>query len=161
MEIIGYKCFNKDLTNRYGKKFELGKIYIAQGDLKSNGFHICKNMEDTLRYFDAVNDEISICEVKGSGDRILKEDEYYGYYEMYIVEKLEILKLLSREDIIKKMLKSNEFSVERFLTLFKLTNEEILLFKEKYKGSFKILDTISYYQEKNLDTYEKKLTKKW
>ena len=59
------------------------------------------------------------------------------------------------------MLKSNEFSVERFLTLFKLTNEEILLFKEKYKGSFKILDTISYYQEKNLDTYEKKLTKKW
>ena len=28
-EVVGYKAFNKDLTNRYGKKFEIGKIYIA------------------------------------------------------------------------------------------------------------------------------------
>ena len=91
MEVKGYKAFNKGLTNRYGRKFELGKKYSTTGEISfgndGNGFHFCKNIEDTLRYFDAVNDEISICEVKGSGDRILKEDEYYGYYEMYIVEK--------------------------------------------------------------------------
>lgn len=27
MEIIGYKCFNEDFTNRYGEKFEIGKTY--------------------------------------------------------------------------------------------------------------------------------------
>lgn len=160
MEVIGYKCFNSDLTNRYGKKFSVGKIYIAKNNIKLNGFHMCKNMEDTLRYFDAMEGNVSICKVRGSGKLILKEDEYYGYYEMYIAEKLEILKLLSREDIINKMLNSNEFSVERFLTLFKLTEEELLLFKEKYNNNLKISNIISYYQEKKMDTYEKKLIKK-
>ncbi len=60
--MIGYKCFNSDLTNRYGSKFEVGKTYHAKGDIKfgnnGNGFHMCKNMEDTLRYFDAFNDNV-------------------------------------------------------------------------------------------------------
>lgn len=38
MEIIGYKGFNKDLTNRYGKKFEIGKnITLKEA---SNGEHL-------------------------------------------------------------------------------------------------------------------------
>ena len=53
--IYGYKCFNSDMTNRYGKKFELGKVYSTDGKVKfgnsGNGFHFCKNIEDTLRYF--------------------------------------------------------------------------------------------------------------
>ena len=71
MEIIGYKCFNKDLLNRYGKKFRLGKIYITEGSIKfgnsGNGFHLCKNMENTFRYFDAMNENVDICKVRASG----------------------------------------------------------------------------------------------
>ena len=52
MEVIGYKCFNEDLTNSYGKKFAIGQIYITTGALKfgnnGNGFHLCKNIEDIL-----------------------------------------------------------------------------------------------------------------
>ena len=32
--IEGYKCFNADFTNQYGKKFEVGKIYTATGKIK-------------------------------------------------------------------------------------------------------------------------------
>ena len=35
MEIKGYKAFNKDMTNMYGKKFEVGKTYSVNG--KING----------------------------------------------------------------------------------------------------------------------------
>lgn len=31
--IIGYKCFNADMTNRYEKQFEVGKVYIASGKI--------------------------------------------------------------------------------------------------------------------------------
>lgn len=30
----GYKCFDKGLINRYGKKFEIGKIYHVVGIVK-------------------------------------------------------------------------------------------------------------------------------
>ena len=55
--MLGYKCFNENLTNRYNTKFEIGKIYHVNGNIKfgnnGNGFHICKNLEDTLRYFNS------------------------------------------------------------------------------------------------------------
>lgn len=99
--MIGYKCFNDDLTNRYGTKFEVGKTYHANGDIKfgndGNGFHMCKNIEDTLRYFDAFNDNIRICLVYGFGEFNEYDDEYNGYYDMYSYEYLTILKELSRE----------------------------------------------------------------
>ena len=53
--IYGYKCFNGDMTNLYGDKFEVGKSYILKGKFKSgphgNAFHMCLNLEDTLKYF--------------------------------------------------------------------------------------------------------------
>lgn len=71
MSVIGYKCFHEDLTNRYGIHFKVGHIYFAQDLVQfgnfGNGFHLCKNMEDTLRYFDAMNQAVCICKVKGSG----------------------------------------------------------------------------------------------
>ena len=49
MEIIGYKCFNKDLTNRYGRKMNVGEKYTANGAVNfgnvGHGFHFCKNIE--------------------------------------------------------------------------------------------------------------------
>ena len=61
MKVIGYKCFNKDLINHYGQKFEIGKIYIASGIIKfgtrGNGFHMCKNIEDCFRFFDTFRAE--------------------------------------------------------------------------------------------------------
>ena len=100
MEVRGFKCFKSGLINLYGTKFEVGKLYIMPGAIKfgldGNGFHLCKRMEDTLRYYDAMHEEVDICEVVGSGKISESFDEYYGYYDMYAVSKLEILKKLTR-----------------------------------------------------------------
>lgn len=162
MEIKGYKCFNKDFTNRYGRKFSIGQIYVAPGIIKfgnnGNGFHICKNMEDTFRYYDTSN--IIVCEVIGSGNYVEYSDEYNEYFDMYSVEKLEIIRKLSREEIIEEGLNLNEIRVKRFLSTFKLTQEEIDNFKSKFRNNRNILNILAYYQEKNKDVYNiKKLTK--
>ena len=54
MGIKGYKAFYSDMRNHYGMKFKEGEIYNVSGNasfgLKGNGFHFCKNIEDTFRY---------------------------------------------------------------------------------------------------------------
>ena len=81
--MIGFKVFDYGLINRYGFKYELNKTYHTDGELRfgidGNGFHMCKNIEDTLRYFDAFNDNIRICLKVNfySNDNILKCIKYY------------------------------------------------------------------------------------
>ncbi len=80
---IGYKCFNKGLINRYGTKFCIEKTYHCDKQIKfgnnGHGFHVCKRLEDTLRYFDAMNKEVDICIVECYGKYDKQEDDYYDY----------------------------------------------------------------------------------
>ena len=153
----GYKCFNSDMTNLYGNKFEVGKKYSIRGELKigtrGNGFHICENLEDTLKYFGAFNEDIVICEVIGTGEILSDWDDYYGF-EKLAVSELEIVKILSRDEIIQMALSFGEDRVFRFIQLFKLTEEEIKLFEEKYSKYMRILMAIEYYQKGNKDVYK-------
>lgn len=157
--VEGYKCFNSDLTNRYGEKFEVGKVYSKEGTIKfgndGNGFHICANLEDTLRYFDGFN-EIKIAKVILTGTIVCHEDEYNGYYDMYAGEYLYIEKVLTRQEIIDYALSLSNYRINRFISLFRLNEEEIKLFKEKFKNDQSILDTIAYYQENDHNVYKKK-----
>ena len=155
--IKGYKCFNKNLVNRYGIPFEVGNTYSVIGDIKfgnnGNGFHMCTNLEDTLRYFNGFLDEVDICEVIGFGDFVIFEDNYYEYYDMYSVEKIQIIKKLSREEIINLMINKHEFRVIRFIQGYRLTSEEIELFKNKFVNNISVLNALKYYQEGDLDIY--------
>ena len=157
MHYYGYKCFNKDLTNRYGNKFEIGKIYEKGENIKfgndGHGFHFCKNLEDTLRYFPANEEEIAICYVRGFGNINTYEDEYYGYYDMYVSQKIEIIKKLTREEIINYALNLYSERAIRFIQLFKLNSEEIKLFKEKFKNDINVIKAILYYQLNDKDVY--------
>lgn len=161
--LIGYKAFSNDMKNRYGMKFEEGNFYKVKGVLKfgngGNGFHFCKRLEDTLRYVDAMNQNIKIAKILSFGEYLEYSDEYYGYYDMYVTSSIFIEKILSREEIIDYVLKSPILSIERFLKGYKLSSNEILFFKDKYSNQIQILDIISYYQEGKLDTYEKKYIK--
>lgn len=166
-EIFGYKCFNKDLINSSGQKFEIGKVYTTTGQLKfgihGNGFHMCKNIEDTFRYFDTTKYDICVCEVIGSGNIFKCDDEYNEYFDIYVVENLKIVRQLSREELIQIGLNLNELSIKRFLVTLTLTPEETSLFKEKFKNSKDILNTIAYYQENDKEVYinsYKKMIKK-
>ena len=131
MFVIGYKGFNKDFTNRYGNKFEIGKVYHADGEIKwgnnGNGFHLCTNIEDCFRYVDS--DTSVINEVIGFGKMKEYDDEYYGYYDMYVCENLRIVRVISREEIISMMLHTYADRRNRFIRDFNLTEEELKLFE--------------------------------
>ena len=156
--MIGYKCFNEDLTNRYGTEFKVGKTYHVSGNIKfgndGNGFHMCKNMEDTLRYFDAFNGNVRICLVYGFGKSNKYNDEYNGFYDMYSYEYLTILKELTHQEIINYALNLYEERVKRFISLYKLSKDEIELFKNKFYDNDNILKCIKYYQENMEDVYK-------
>lgn len=53
------------------------------------------------------------------------------------------------------MLNAHEYRIIRFIQGYKLTLEEIALFKNKFANNISILNAISYYQEGNLDVYSK------
>ena len=143
-QIEGYKEFNDDMTNRYKMKFEVGKLYIAKGIISfgndGNGFHMCKRIEDTLRYYDAFNQKICLCKVIGSDDFASYYDDYYGYYDLYTFEKLYISKKLTYEDILDEVFKMD--------------------LKKSYKSE-KLEAYIEYYQENNKDAFTKRRNLKW
>lgn len=155
--IKGYKAFNKDHTNRYGVSFEAGMTYSIDGPVAfgndGNGFHFCERLEDTLRYFDGRNGEVAIAEVIGSGDVVEAYDDFYGYYNMYVVSNLTVVKFLSREEIIDNFLNVIDVRAERFVSGFRLDDEEIARFKLQYMGTPRILRAIAYYQENDKDAY--------
>lgn len=163
----GYKCFNKGLTNRHGRKFEIGKVYHCDKEIKfgneGHGFHMALRLEDTLKYFDK---DIDIAYVKcyGKYDEIpdTKENEDNDNYDMFAFEYMVIESVLTREEIIAYMLGLNiwEDRVIKFLAYFKLTEEEKRLFRERFRENSKIQDYISYYQDGDTEVFNRKYHKK-
>lgn len=156
--ILGYKCFKKGLINRYGMKFEVGQKYTKSGEIKfgnnGNGYHFCKNLEDTLRYFDSFSEQLDICEVIGDGKINIYNDEYYGYYDMYVCSNLEIIKILNENEILEYILNAQEDRIIRFINTYKLNEEQIYLLKQKYIKNQEILNALIYqYEDKQI--YEK------
>ncbi len=161
-EITGYKLFNKGLSNRYGQKFILNKLYKTNGPIKwgHNGFHLCHFPEDCFRFFDMAK-ETDLTIVKGSGEINYYDDEYNGYYDMAVCENMQILKILEREEIIKLGLNLPFYRLTRFLSTIKLDSKEINLFKEKFYNNEEIMDYIAYYQENDKEAFVKRMGSIW
>jgi hypothetical protein len=88
------KAMNKDMTCR-GHKFEVGKEYKVKGSLGlcHNGFHACKNIDETLDYYDV--DSIFTL-VTFLGDVIHDED-----MNKSVTNHIRIDKVLSFEECIE------------------------------------------------------------
>lgn len=158
-EVIAYKVFYNGLINRYGKKFETLKIYSVQGKIQwgnnGKGFHMCSYPEDCFRYFESDADLV-LAKVRGFGHLYSVDDNYNGYYDMYVCESMEILEVYNREEIINIMLGLDYDRVRKFLITNDLSPMEIELFKDAYKNDNDVLDVISYHQEGEKDVYVKK-----
>ena len=159
--VIGYKCFKKGLINQSGISFEEGKTY-SKNEQANNGmtdydFLVYSSIEDALRFF-SINDEVDICRVIGFGDKTKHSDDFYGYYDMNTVEYLHIAKHLSRPEVIQIAVGLNSTVAPRFFQSFRLTPEEITLFKEIFKGDPNVIKTIQYYQEHDLEAFSRKRT---
>ena len=153
--VIGYKAFNKDFTNRYGDKFKIGKIYHADGEIKwgnnGNGFHICTNFEECFRYVDSNN--FILTEVIGFGKLIKYDDEYNGYFDMYVCENMRIIRTISRKEIIEMAKTLWEDRLYNFIRTFSLTDEEAKEIETVSKDKQKILKDIDYYHNGNKNAY--------
>ena len=149
-----YKCFKKGCKDT----LKIGKIYHFGNGIKfendENGYYACERLEDTLRCQNKIGSEIDIAKVSCWGVNKEYRDDIYEFYDTYDFEDMVINEIMTREDIIKYGLALNEERVRRFIALFRLTEEEILLFKEKFKNNSKIISAIEYYQENNKEAYE-------
>ena len=159
MEIRGYKAFNKNQTNRYGKKFYENETYIAQGEISfgpqsRHGFHMCRNLADGLRYFDVKNKDFSVANVIGQGNFVKIDDEYFDYFEMYAVEQIYIEKFLTEEEIIEQMLKDNEFNNRKFLMFYPLNNEDKIKYLNLYHNNLMMLQHLLFYQYNQKDIFQ-------
>lgn len=86
--MIGYKAFNKDLTCR-GFQYEIGKTYSIEGlpVLCEKGFHFCKNIKDTYRYY-PMKESIRICKVEAIGEVVTDDNIKYCTNKIKILEEI-------------------------------------------------------------------------
>lgn len=149
-EVKGYKAFNSNATNRYGKPFTEGETYKIDGEIKfgndGNGFHMCTALSDVFRYVNATEEDVLVAEVTGRGANAKYDDVYYGYYDMYSFEEMTIDRFLSREEVIEKMLNSPAHEVIKFLMTFKLNESEKIFFARKFRGELNVIKALLYYQ---------------
>ena len=152
--IIGYKAYNKGLTNQFGEKFEIGKEYVSNSKIKwkKQGYHFAERLEDVLRYYNGF-DEIDICLVMGYGDIHKDYDSYYDY-ETIVSSHLKIIRILSREEIITYAQTLSDQRLCRFVSGYKLTEDEIELLTT---GRSELVQKyVRYYQYGEEDVFRRK-----
>ena len=162
MEISGYKAFDKNMRNWCGFEFEEGKTYHINGPIifgrDGNGFHMSKRLEDTFRFVE--KEGVIVARVTGFGEIVEGFDNYNEYFDMYSTSDIRIDRILSRNEIITLMLEKNELQVCRFIsTGFKLTEDEINLFRKKFAYSSKVNQHLDYYMLGDEEAFKKKFVR--
>ena len=57
----GYKAYNKGLINQFGEHHEIGHVYETDDIIYGKkGYYFCPNIEDTLRFYNGLEEEIDI-----------------------------------------------------------------------------------------------------
>lgn len=164
--VHGYKAFNPDQTNRYGVRFEEGETYKSDGVVSfgvnsTGGFHMCRNLEDTLIFFEGLPEDPIVAEVEGSG-KIVCYDGKEDYYDLYSVENLKIKRFLTREEMLMTILDDPHIyddRVCRFIEGVRMDPAEIELFKELFEDSPKILKSLAFHQENDKEVYSRDYNK--
>ena len=155
-KIEGFKAFNKGLITNQGDKLKLNKIYEIKGTpiFRRKGYHICENLEDTLRFFDCEN--IDICRVIGYPEYAVYWDDYNESGKMYSCQKIQLTHILTEKEIIEEAKKMNQFRFYTFSAFYPLKEEQIKYFLEKYIDNNWILSNLiyRYYDE---EIFERKI----
>ena len=157
-EVKGYKAFNLDSTNRYGMPFTEGETYHVDGEIifgnDGNGFHMCKALSDVFRYVKAEEEDVLVAEVTGRGKYARRDDNYYGYYDMYAFEEITVDKFLTREEIIDKMLASPPHEVVKFIMTCRVSDDEAIKFIKKFRDNLVVIKALLYYHYGQLEIYK-------
>ncbi len=147
MEVKGFKAFLPGLkTLEQNMILEVGKSYHTNQNVEfgQSGFHFCKRLEDTLHYFSNYHSPIDICEVVGFGTVVEGFHDYYGYYDLYASSDIQIVKKLSKIEILniyKELLEKSYWNYERiarFLKYYPNLSEQDYQYLNIEKGSYKL-----------------------
>ena len=108
----GYKRLNLDMTSKFGNmQYELNTPYHLEGDLKIcfNGYHLCKNMLDTILFYDS--EDSRLFEVEYNADNCIKtENKLCSDY-------IKIVREISEEEYhshIKEYIENNDITNEEW-----------------------------------------------
>ncbi len=167
-EVIAFKAFFKGLKNNLdGINYEIDKEYITKDPIQymKGGFHMCEKPEDCFRFLKPTKAEVELALVKGYGDMygfdagFRAYDDTLGY--IYVCEKMKILKVYTREEILNMALEMSPLRLEILLALYPITEKEANIIKEKYE-TFKIEDPFLKKELilQKVDYYQKKYTKR-
>lgn len=143
------------MEDRFGNSYETPVLYDNCGD-NHRDLHFCGNIADVFRYCDGFDDNTNICLVEGSGEIYKYDDEIFEYFDMYVPSKLRVISVLSREEILAAALEGSFPSVLRFISGYKLTEEEIAIILDKYKDKH-IENYINYYQRNDEKAFQRKI----
>ena len=162
-EVIAYKAFFEGLTNQIDNvHHEIGKEYSVEGDIEwmGNGYHMCEDPEDCFFYLKPSKAKVELTLVRGFGDLYSVDTGYKAYDDRngiaYVCRCMEVLKVFTREEIIEIGLNLIGSRLEKFIERFPLTEEEALLFKEKFKDEYTINRNLI---SEKIDSYQKKLSR--
>ena len=154
----GFMCFYEDMTDLQNDSYEIGRKYNEED--KGKKFTIYKNLEDSLRNYHAEINDVIICIVEGlEGGRKI-EDTVYEFIERYEFDSIKILKRVPREFVIEYGLNLYDFRLERFLSSYKLTDEEKDKFRLKFGKDPNSKSTIDYYINGKKDAYKEEIKNK-
>ena len=163
MEFKAFKAFKGNLENKYGEKFETGVVFSKNSDnLKfgefGHGYHVAINLVDTFRFFNPCFDN-TYCEVLCSGNVLLQKDYLYQSDDMYVVEKFQITKILSREDILSYVYQASPKDFESYLYLFPFTKDELVSLREwvlSLGGDYlRVFQVANAYQTGEISTFKR------
>ena len=82
-------------------------------------------------------------------------DDYNEYYDMHAASKITILRELSRSEIINTVIDQNINFIKRFISGFKLSEDEINKISDEFKEEI-IKDYIDYYQHDDKEVFTRK-----
>ena len=155
--MIGYKTFNKDKTNRYGKEFNEGKHYHVDGDIlaafgkEGNGFYFCTHIADTFRFFP--NDEdVKVGVINATGEIDSCVDDYNDY-EIFACSDMQLLRFLSREEVLQLIILDGRYSIEKAIKTYNLTNDEKDIILDNIRGDFQLINEVLWYCYDKKDIY--------
>jgi len=159
-KVFGYKSLKANLTNKYGQAFEIGSVYKKETDLQfginGHGFHFCAHLEDTFRYFNPVKDNVC-CKVVGSG-KVLKVSDYaYHSSDMYVSSEIQLIEILTREQIFEYALSCDMDSLERMLSLYCFQQGELVRLKAYLEeiDNARLLQLVENHQTGDASTFKR------
>ena len=153
-KVYGYKAFYEGLINNNGEKFSIGKTNYANVEsyFCKKGYLFCEDLVDSLSFVNTFENKIEIAEVCSDDLNGYILSKPYNGHKRHVCYNLEVVRIIPRKEIIDSMLKVGE--MDKFVSLYKLTDDEIEYILENYNGSIDYLSRyIERYQKGEKDAF--------